>query len=200
MNIRTIQSFLIASLVTLGLVFSMNALIKMDEPELGERQEFKLPDFVHVPKNEDVNIITPKPDRPDDVAEQPDIPDVDVTPDKVDIDSNIALGKVNIGINTDLQGFNSNDGEYLPIFRAPPIYPRRAQERGKCGWVDLMYTVTSSGGTANPRVTASSSSMFESAAKKAALKYKYKPRQVGGKPVDVDGVEIRIVFEMEGGC
>ena len=197
---RSIQSFLIAALVTLGLIYAMYALIRMAEPELGERNQFKLPDFVHVPKNEDVTTITPKPDRPDDVAEQPDIPDVDVTPDKIDISTNLALGAVKVGINRDLQGFNSNDGEYLPIFRAPPIYPRRAAERGPCGWVDLMYTVTSSGGTANPVVTASSSSMFESSAKKAALKYKYKPRQVGGKPVDVDGVEIRIKFEMEGGC
>lgn len=197
---RSIQSFLIAALVTLGLIYAMYALIRMAEPELGERNQFKLPDFVHVPKNEEVNTITPKPDRPDDIAEQPDVPDVEVTPDKVDITSNLALGAVKVGINRDLQGFNSNDGEYLPIFRAPPVYPRRAAERGLCGWVDLMYTVTASGGTANPVVTNSSSSLFESSAKKAALKYKYKPRQVAGKPVDVDGVEIRVRFEMEDGC
>ena len=197
---RSLQSFLIAAVITLGLIFSMHALIKMAEPELGERNQFKLPDFVHVPKNEDVTTITPKPDRPDDIAEQPDIPDVDVTPDKVDINTNLSLGAVKVCINRDLQGFNSNDGEYLPIFRAPAVYPRRAAERGICGWVDLMYTVTASGGTANPVVTASSSSLFESSAKKAALKYKYKPRQVAGKPVDVDGVEVRIRFDMEGGC
>ncbi len=48
----------------------------------------------------------------------------------------------------------------------------------------------------------SSSSMFESSAKKAVLKYKYKPTQVGGKPVDVPGVKIRVSYEMEGqeGC
>ena len=199
MGLRSIQSFIFSAFITLGLVFSMHALIKMAEPELGERNSFKLPDFVHVPKNEDVNTVTPKPERPDEVEAQPDVPDADVTPDKIDIDSNLAIGAVKFGINKDLQGFNSNDGEYLPIFRAPPVYPRRAQERGQCGWVDLMYTVTASGGTANPIVTASSSSMFESSAKKAALKYKYKPRQVGGKPVDVEGVEVRIRFEMEGG-
>lgn len=197
---RAIQSFLIAAVVTLGLIYAMYALIRMAEPELGERNQFKLPDFVHVPKVEEVTTITPKPDRPDDVAEQPDVPDVDVTPDKVDISSSLALGAVKVGINRDLQGFNSNDGEYLPIFRAPAVYPRRAQERGLCGWVDLMFTVTSSGGTADPQVTNSSSSLFESAAKKAALKYKYKPRQVAGKPVDVGGVEVRIKFEMEDGC
>jgi len=198
--LRSVQSFVIAIFVTLGLIFGMYALIKMDEPELGERNSLKLPEFVHVPKNEDVQTIAPKPDRPDDVQEQPDIPDVDVVPDRVDINSNLALGAVKLGINRDLKGFNSNDGEYLPIFRAPPVYPRRAQERGLCGWVELTYTVTASGGTRDPFVTASSSKMFESSAKKAALKYKYKPRQVGGKPVDVPNVPIRIKFEIEGGC
>ena len=197
---RSASSFIVAIFVTLGLIFAMYALIRMDEPELDERNALKLPDFVHVPKNEDVQTITPKPDRPDDVQEQPDIPDVEIVPERVDISSDIGLGAVKVGINRDLKGFNSNDGEYLPIFRPPPTYPRRAQERGTCGYVDLSYTVTSSGGVRDPIVLGSSSSMFESAAKKAALKYKYKPRQSGGKSVDVSGVEIRVRFEMEEGC
>ena len=197
---RVIKSLVIAIFVTLGLILAMYGLIKMDEPELAERNELTLPDFTQPPANDDLQTITPKPDRPDDVEEQPDVPDVKVIPDKIDINSDLSLGQVNVGINRDLKGFNSNDGEYLPIFRAPPIYPRRAQERGLCGWVELTYTVTASGGTRDPFVTASSSSMFESAARKAALKYKYKPRQVGGKPVDVPNVPIRIKFEIEGGC
>jgi protein TonB len=40
--------------------------------------------------------------------------------------------------------------------------------------------------------------MFERNAVKAAEKYKYKPRQVGGKAVDVEGVSILISFEVEG--
>jgi len=197
---RSVISVLTSSVVTVGLIYGMYALIKMDEPTLEDRKAVKIPDFVHVPKPEDLQTITPKPDRPDDIQAAPEIPDVDVVPDKVDINSNLALGAVKVGINRDLKGFNSNDGEYLPIFRAPPIYPRRALERGLCGWVELTYTVTSSGGTSNPVVTASSSSIFERAAKKAALKYKYKPRQVAGKPVDVPNVPIRIKFEVEGGC
>jgi len=197
---RSVTSIIVSVFVTIGLIFGMYQLIKMNDPELGERNNLKLPEFVHVPKNEDVQTITPKPQRPEDVQEQPDVPDVEVVPDRIDVNSNLGLGAVKVGINRDLKGFNSNDGEYLPIFRAPPVYPRRAQERGLCGWVELTYTVTSSGGTSNPQVTASSSRMFERAATKAALKYKYKPRQVGGKPVDVPNVPIRIVFELEGGC
>lgn len=197
---RNIVAFLLALLVTLGLVLAMHGLIRMADPELGERNSFKLPDFVHIPKNEEVKTITPKPQRPEDIQEQPDIPDLKVIPDNLDIDSNISVGSVKVGINRDLKGFNSNDGEYLPVFRPPPIYPRRAQERGLCGFVDLSYTVTAAGTVTDPIVTASSSRMFESAAKKAALRYKYKPRQVGGKPVDVSGVEIRVSFQIEGGC
>lgn len=196
--IRSLSSFVIAIFVTLGLIIAMYALIKMDEPELEQAKTLKLPEFSFIPKNEDVETITAKPTKPDEVQEQPDIPQTEIVPDKVDIDSNLALGAVKIGINTSTKGFNSNDGEYLPIFRAPPIYPRRAAERGLCGWVELMYTVTAAGGTRDAVVTSSSSKMFERAAVKAALKYKYKPRQVGGKPVDVPNVPIRIKFEMEG--
>lgn len=197
--VRSFSSFIIAIFVTLGLIVAMYALIKMDEPELEKSNAIKLPEFTFIPKNEDVETITAKPDRPEEVQEAPDLPETDIVPDEVDIDSNLALGAVKIGINTSTKGFNSNDGEYLPIFRAPPIYPRRAQERGLCGWVELTYTVTAAGGTRDPLVTASSSRMFERAAIKAAEKYKYKPRQVGGKPVDVPNVPIRIKFEMDGG-
>ena len=193
-------SLLLAMLVTLGLIIAMYALIKMEDPQLDDTKSFKLPKFTYVPKSEDVQTITPKPLKPDEVQEQPDVPDVKVIPDRVDVNSDLNLGAVRVGIQRDLKSFNSNDGEYLPIFRPSPIYPRRAAERGLCGYVDLSFTVTAAGGVRDPIVTDSSSSMFESAAKKASLKYKYKPRQVGGKPVDVSGVEIRVSFNMEGGC
>lgn len=197
---RNLQSFGIAILVTLGLILGMYGLIKMDEPELGESSDSVLPSFNQTPENEDVRVIAPKPDRPDDIQDAPEVPETEIVPDEIDINNDLGLGAVQLGINRDLKGFNTNDGEFLPIFRAPPIYPRRAQERGLCGWVELEYTVTADGGVRDPIVTASSSSMFESAAQKAALKYKYKPRQVGGKPVDVSNVQIRVVFEMESGC
>ena len=198
---RTLPSIVIAALVTLGLLFAMYALIGNKELELSEREQFKLPDFVHVPKEIEVDVITEKPQKPEEISEQPDVPDIQIDIAKVDVSTNITLGSANIEINREFgPGLNPNDGEFLPIFRAPPAYPRRAAERGLCGHVDLMYTVTASGSVIDPQVTDSSSSLFESNAKKAALKYKYKPRQVGGKPVDVPGVEVRITFQMEGGC
>ena len=191
-------SLIMSILVTLGLIAAMYALIKMKDPELDEKKAFKLPKFTYVAKNEDVQTIAPKPPRPDEVQEQPDVPETKIVPDSVDVDSNLGLGAVKVGINRDLKGFNSNDGEYLPIFRAPPVFPRRALERGICGWVELTYTVTSAGTTKDAVVVSSSSKMFERNAIKAALKYKYKPRQVGGKAVDVPNVGILISFKVDG--
>lgn len=191
-------SLIMSILVTLGLIGGMYALIKMNDPELDEKETLKIQKFTYVAKNEDVQTITPKPKRPDEVQEQPDVPETKVVPDRVDVNSDLGLGAVKVGINRDLKGFNSNDGEYLPVFRAPPTFPRRALERGICGWVELTYTVTSAGTTRDAVVTASSSKMFERNAVKAALKYKYRPRQVGGKAVDVPGVPIRIKFEVDG--
>jgi len=186
-------SLIMSILVTLGLIAAMYALIKMKDPELEEKKAFKLPKFTYVAKNEEVQTIAPKPPRPDEVQEQPDVPETKIVPDRVDVDSNLGLGAVKVGINRDLKGFNQNDGEYLPIFRAPPVFPRRALERGICGWVELTYTVTSAGTTKDAVVISSSSKMFERNAIKAALKYKYKPRQVGGKAVDVPNVGILII-------
>jgi len=195
---RSVISILTSAVVTIGLIYGMYALIATDEPELEKSQSLKLPDFVHVPKNDDLQVITAKPKRPDDILEQPDIPDVEIKSDPVNVDTNLTLGSIKVGINRDLKGFNSNDGEYLPIFRAPPVYPRRALDRGLCGWVDLSYTVTSAGTVRDPIVIASTSKTFERAAIKASLKYKYKPRQLDGKAVDVPGVSVRIKFEIEG--
>ena len=195
---RSAIAIITACFVTVGLIYGMYALIKMDEPELEDRTAVKLPDFVHVPKTEDLQVITAKPKAPDQTQDQPDIPEIEVVNNRVDVNTNLQLGAVKVGIVRELKGFNSNDGEYLPIFRAPPVYPRRALDRGLCGWVDISYTVTSTGSVRDPFVTASSSKTFERNALKAALKYKYKPRLVNGKGVDVPGVTVRISFKVEG--
>ncbi len=43
----------------------------------------------------------------------------------------------------------------------------------------------------------STSSLFERAASRAVLKFKYKPRVVDGQPVEVSGVKTRITFKIE---
>ncbi len=91
------------------------------------------------------------------------------------------------------------DGSYVPIFQVPPQYPRRAAERGIEGCVVVEYTVTTMGTVRDPEVIAANpSGIFNSSAKRAALKYKYKPMIRDGVAVEVPGVKQRITFILEG--
>ena len=93
-------------------------------------------------------------------------------------------------------GFSS-DGEYLPIVKVAPVYPRRAQTRGIEGYVLLEFIVTKTGAVRNPFVVeAKPPGIFDRAAISAALKFKYKPKVVNGEPIDVAGVRNRITFEL----
>lgn len=87
--------------------------------------------------------------------------------------------------------------EYLPIVKVAPVYPPRAAARGLEGYVIVEYTINAEGSTENIIVAESSSTLFEDAAIQSAQKYKYRPRMVNGSPVAVDGVQTRIIFELE---
>ena len=96
-----------------------------------------------------------------------------------------------------LSGMNIAEGDYLPIVRVAPVYPARALSRGLEGYVAMQFTVTTTGTVKDPVVLFSTSSLFERAATRAVLKFKYKPRVVDGMPVEVPGVKTRITFQIE---
>jgi len=95
-------------------------------------------------------------------------------------------------------GLASTDGEYLPIVKVAPMYPARAQSQGTEGWVLLSFTVTEVGSVTDPKVLeAQPPGVFDEAAKKAVLKFKYKPRVEGGKAIAVPNVQHLIRFELD---
>ena len=91
-----------------------------------------------------------------------------------------------------------SDGEYLPIVKVAPIYPRRAQTRGLQGYCIVEYTVTKSGSISDPKsIDCQPSGVFDSASVKASLKFKYKPRVVDGEPIEVPGVRNKFTYTLE---
>ena len=112
----------------------------------------------------------------------------------------VSAAPVNTNINLDASGFGlaPSDGEYLPIVKVQPVYPRRALSRGIEGYVIVEFTVTKQGTTRDIRVVESKpSGIFDKAAIQAAGKFKYKPRVVDGQPIEVPGVQNKITFEIE---
>lgn len=193
-------SIIAGSAVTLSLLFIMQILIASGEEALVKPRERAVLDFVRVRRNENVNTqdITPdKPPKPPQVP--PEIPPQDM--DSVDPNApTINIPPPSIAQNLDIGGpggMNIAEGDYLPIVRVAPVYPARAQSRGLEGYVDMTFTVTATGSVIDPIVAFSTSRLFERAATRAVLKFKYKPRVVDGIPVDVPGVKTRITFRME---
>ena len=198
---RALITIPLAFLITASLITLMVALIEFNKKPMDSKKRLKLPD-VFMPEAEMmVNREVQKPEKPQ-VDEQPppDIPQQDF--DQIDADSNIGAINAPDSMSADLDlsigtGLSASDGEFLPIVKVAPQYPARASSRGIEGYVILSYTVTKQGTVLNPVVIeAQPENIFNRAAIKSALRYKYKPRVIDGVPQDVPGVKTRITFKL----
>ncbi len=197
---RYIFSIVIGSIITLSLLFVMQLLIVTGKTALTDPRERHKLEFVRVKRNENLNVADLTPEKPPKPPETPpETPPQEL--DNINPDApTINVAPPMVSANTDLAGpggMNIAEGDYLPIVRVAPVYPARALSRGLEGFVDLSFTVTAAGTVRDPIVLQSSSTLFERAATRAVLKFKYKPRVVDGVPVEVSGVKTRISFQIE---
>lgn len=190
---------LISSGITFGLFFIMQLLIASGETGLEEEDAFRILDMVQQIDDSEVLREERKPDKPPEPEIEPelDIPEVQ-TLDPNSIAVSTATGRVNLSLDLGT-GFGAfTDGDYLPIVKVQPIYPRRAQERGISGYVLLEFTVTELGTVEDVVVIeAEPKGYFERAAMRAARKFKYKPKVLDGDAIRVPGVRNLITFEIE---
>lgn len=200
---RFIIAFFVSLAITLGLFFLMQSLIKMGGSALTEPPQGSVLDFVRVKQEETVEQKDRKPRKPPKPKEQP----PQMQPQQMDSPSPDAEGtsmdfSADVGDDVALDGglaLESGDGEYLPIVKVSPVYPRRALQRGIEGFVIVEFTVTKQGTVKNPIVVeANPEGIFEQAAMDAAMKFKYKPRVVNGEATEVSGVQNRITFQIDG--
>ncbi|MDE0093439.1 MAG: energy transducer TonB [Gammaproteobacteria bacterium] len=187
------------AIVTIGLLWVMQAVISTDKNPLNEDVTYRNLEFVKLlddvePVREDLRL-----EKPPDIDEMPpDLPEPDLSLDDggsigIPIDVVSDVGPV----EADPGGYTS-DGEYEPIFKVQPIYPRRALQLELEGWVVVEFDVTETGNVENVVVVdADPKGVFDSAARKAAEKFRYRPKVVNEKPIRVTGVRNRIIFELE---
>lgn len=185
--------------VTFGLYWLMAELVAAGRSALTEAPSGRILDFVRVKKDQNLETDQDKPKKPP----IPDAPPPEAPKQQAELQSPganvVDIGQVGVD-DMALKGFglSASDGEYLPIVKVAPLYPRRAQERGLEGWVLLSFTVTQTGAVRDPVVIESDPrGVFDRAASQAVLKFKYKPRIIDGTAVEVPGVEHLITFELE---
>ncbi|RLA34321.1 MAG: hypothetical protein DRR11_02140 [Gammaproteobacteria bacterium] len=92
----------------------------------------------------------------------------------------------NIDIDIDVGGGIAIARELTPLVRFPPEYPARARNNEVEGFVMLRFTVTETGSVADPEVLRSEPpGLFDRAAIRAVLRWKYQPQLANGKPISV---------------
>ena len=128
-------------LITTALFFVMVILISLGDSGMKEDTSVKLADVV-MPERQIDTFMTEveKPEQPEEQPEDIAQPDLDLQP-LTGIDVSIAKPKANFKAG----GSFFRDGEYIPLFKVQPIYPRRAQERGTEGFAIVSFTITESG-------------------------------------------------------
>ncbi|MBV1876068.1 MAG: energy transducer TonB [Pseudomonadales bacterium] len=215
MVIRFSLSSVLAIGVTLALFYLMQFLISGGKSALSEEKMGRIVDIVRVKQELEAQTKQrkakkpPPPDQP-----PPEVPQVTLN---VSIDdAGFTMSNIAGGADIDISGggFGISDGEYLPIVKVQPRYPQRALSRGQTGWVIVEFTVSAQGTVKDANVvdncawTKSKSqgqcidnphTVFDKAAMKAALKFKYKPKVIDGEPVETAGVQNKIIFELAEG-
>ncbi|EHQ58421.1 TonB family protein [gamma proteobacterium HIMB55] len=201
-TLRSIIGAVAAVPIALGLFYLMQSLIdtQFEQEDVKTR---KIADIVVPDKVIETNLKEVLPEKVEDPDEPP--PDMEPLDFDMDVDMNSANMAPTVAMNVSINasGLSSGDGEYLPIVKVAPIYPRRAQTRGISGTCIVTYTVTTTGAIRDPYIEnetdCSPKGIFERASIKAALKFKYKPRVVDGQAIEVAGVRNKFTYELEGG-
>ena len=209
-SLRLVVACAFAVTVTLGLLYLEQYLIASSDSGIDESDNLQLVDIVRT--KEEVEVVTrerrKKPPPPD---EAPQAPKPQLTT-SFDVSSAYTMSAPveDVG-NLELSGgFGFSDGEYLPIVKVAPEYPRRALVDGLAGWVLVEFTVTRAGTVTEPMVVDHCAviqkeagvldcvdhpdGVFDRSALKAAKKFKYKPKVIDGEPIETAGVRNKIMF------
>jgi protein TonB len=91
-----------------------------------------------------------------------------------------------------------SDRDVIPLVRINPDYPARALTRGIEGWVQVQFTISETGSVIDAIVVDSSpKNVFDDAAIKAILRWRYNPKVEGAVAVQRKGVQTILRFELE---
>lgn len=196
---RALLAILAAAGVAVALAWFMYFLTHGSQMRLADTKRVQMLDFVRLNRDETVERKERKPERP----EVSDVPDAPPTVDSTASEGRRLAVSAPAPVRADIQvgmGLGSGDGEYLPIVKVAPIYPRRAAQRGITGTCLVTYTVTTLGTVKDVQVVegACENEIFARPSIDAAYRFKYKPRVINGEAVEVTGVFNRFYYEKRG--
>ena len=190
--------------VTLALFYLMSQLIAGGSAMKKSGEDDAFIEFIRIKRNSTVNERKRQlPKKPPEAKKPPPLQKMAIAADA----PQTPQLKMNMPkLSTSLKGNGpylgqagaGNSGGSTPIVRIEPQYPRKAAMQGTEGWVLLSFDITATGSVANVKVINSKPRrLFDMAAKRALLKWKYKPAMEDGKPVAKAGEKVTLDFKLE---
>jgi protein TonB len=181
-----------------GLFWFLKVLISQ-KPEIGERVELRRIEFTRL--RQDTEVREKKRDKAELEKPQEAPPQTDISKSSLDLGGeSISIlaptveAKANVRANVSL-GAGGSDRDTIPLVRIEPDYPMRARQRGIEGWVIVQFTITPAG-TIKDAVALQGQppGVFDEAAVKAVMRWKYNPKIENGVAVERPGVKVRLDF------
>lgn len=201
MFLRVPVALLAAAAMSLALFYLMHFMISSGRGALNKTESYSVVDFVRLKRESETQLkkrVIPKkpplPKKPPPPTEMkvsdvptPDMPQIKINMPKISaqgVAGNPFIGGVGSAVGT------TENAELIPLVRIAPQYPRKAAMAGTEGWVRLAFTVTKAGTVKDVTVVeADPKRVFDRAAKRAILKWKFKPKIVDGKAVERQAVQ-----------
>jgi protein TonB len=191
-------AFLLALFVAGGMFWLLQYLISRT-PEIGEQIQAQKIEFTRLRR--DTEVQQKKRDKaelekPKEAPPQTDISksSLDLGGEAISVLAPTVEAKANVRANVSL-GAGGSDRDTIPLVRIEPDYPMRARQRGIEGWVIVQFTITPAG-TIKDAVALQGQppGVFDEAAVKAILRWKYNPKIENGVAVERPGVKVRLDF------
>jgi len=205
---RFLRAFALAALLTVALSWLMHFMIHGVGRKAEKGEQLQAIDFVRLRKDSDLTERERrKPPPPPPPKTPPPPPQMKIASEQVQ-QSPTPFNIPNLGLAPGIGGgpflgaigggSMGGDSDIIPLVRISPQYPRQAALDRIEGTVTMEFIVNADGTVRNVRiVSANPPGVFEQAAITAALKWKFKPKVVDGKPVEQKGVQ-PMVFKLEG--
>ena len=190
---RHMKALGLSFIISIMLFQLMFMLISSKQNPLKSVSDYAVLDFIQLQADSDLNVrsrqlpkekkIEPKPSVSQSFSQQQ-VNDIDISlsslNDKISLQNLRFSSGPFLGNPDELSG----DGDVVPIVRLTPMYPRKAALKGIEGWVKLEFTITQDGAVSDVKIlSAKPRRMFNRAAIKSILRWKFKPRIVSGKAV-----------------
>jgi protein TonB len=173
------------------MLWLMQLLVTSPAQQLPTAEAIRSIEFVRLKREEKLQLKERLPPPPPERSVPPPRPRLDLHTEvkprlpRLDMAMNLEL-PLNPGDGPSLGPLPASqvDSGFIPLSRQPPEYPYKAARRGIEGWVRVAFDVTATGNVENVEVIESDPpGVFDIAASRAVLRWRFKPRIVNGEAV-----------------